>query len=63
MLSVSSVRDAFLRASSEQVSAVKHRVGRSFWLSVRSLSLLRDDVWVSGERHRSRCASLFQSSR
>ena len=30
-LSVSSVRDAFLRSSSEQVNAVKHRVGRSFW--------------------------------
>ena len=33
MLSVSSVRDAFLRALSEQVNAVKHSVGRYFWLS------------------------------
>ena len=61
MLSASSVRDAFLRALSEQVNAVKHSVGLSFWLSVHSLSLLRDGVWVFGERHRSRCASLFQS--
>ena len=59
MLSFSSVRDAFLRALSEQVSAVKHRV------SVHSLSLLRDDGWVFDEPYRSCCASfsLFQSSR
>ena len=57
MLSVSSVRDAFLRALSEQVSAVKHRV------SVHSLSLLRDDGWVFDESYRSCCASLFQSPR
>ena len=57
MLSVSSVRDAFLRALSEQVNAVKHRV------SVHSLSLLRDDGWVFDESYRSCCASLFQSPR
>ena len=63
MLSVSSVRDAFLRALSEQVNAVKHSVGRYFWLSVHSLSLLCDDGWVFDEPYRSCCASLFQSSR
>ena len=57
MLSVSSVRDALLRALYEQVSAVNHRV------SVHSLSLLRDDGWVFDEPYRSCCASLFQSSR
>ena len=60
MLSVSSVRDPFLRALSEQV---KHSVGRYFRLSVHSLSLFRDDAWVFGERYRSCCASLFQSHR
>ena len=61
MLSVSSVRDPFLRALSEH--AVKHSVGRYFWLSVHSLSLFRDDAWVFGERYRSCCASQFQSHR
>ena len=63
MLSLSSVRDPFLRALYEQVNAVKHSVGRYFWLSVHSLSLFRDDAWVFGELYRSRCASLFQSHR
>ena len=54
MLSVSSVRDPFLRALSEQV---KHSVGLSFWLSVHSLSLFRDDARVFDERYRSRCGS------
>ena len=62
-MSVSSVRDPFLRALSEQVNAAKHSVGRYFWLSVHSLSLFRDDAWVFGERYRSRCASQVHSHR